>query len=140
MMTIRFADPSHTLQIIPTGPGAFDLIDEDDPRWQADAEPFVPPPALVPASISDRQFAQGLAGAGLITEAEALTWVRTGDLPAAIEAYVESRPAGERFAARMVLSGATIFERAHPLTAAFGAAVGMDDTALDTFWRDCAAL
>lgn len=94
----------------------------------------------VPPGISDRQFAQGLATRGFITEAEALAWVSAGTLPAAIDAFVASLPASDRFGARMILQGATTFERAHPFTAAFGSAVGMDATALDSFWRECAAL
>lgn len=99
-----------------------------------------PPPAAVPPTISDRQFAQGLAGHGLITEAEALAWVSAGTLPAAITSFVALLPAGDQFGARMILQGATVFERAHPFTTAFGAAVGMGETALDAFWRECASL
>lgn len=97
-------------------------------------------PAEVPASVSDRQFFQQLAVAGHITEAEALAAVATGTIPAAMEALVQQLPAESQFAARMLLSGATSFERAHPLTATLGAMYGMDSAALDTFWRDGALL
>lgn len=97
------------------------------------------PAAELPA-ISDRQFFQALAQAGAITADEALAAVMTGRLPAAIEAAVSALPAAERFAARMVLSGATAFERGHPMVARLGAAIGYDAAALDALWQAAAAL
>ncbi len=97
------------------------------------------PAAELPA-ISDRQFFQALALAGAITADEALAAVMTGRLPAAIEAAVSALPAAERFAARMLLSGATAFERGHPMVARLGAAIGYDAAALDALWHRAAAL
>lgn len=94
----------------------------------------------VPASISDRQFAQQLAILGAISEAEAIAWAARGDLPAAIETAVLALPEGDRFAARMLLSSATIYERAHPLVSALGAILSYDHAAFDTLWREAAAL
>ncbi len=95
------------------------------------------PAAELPA-ISDRQFFQALAQAGAITADEALAAVMTGRLPAAIEAAVSALPAAERFAARMLLSGATAFERGHPMVARLGAAIGYDAAALDALWQAAA--
>ena len=103
-------------------------------------EPPPPPPAPVPASISDRQFFQGLALQTIITQDEALAAVKTGDLPPLIAAYVAELPDAEKFSAEMLLSGATVFERAHPFTARFGLAMGWTDVQLDDFWRFCGAL
>lgn len=100
----------------------------------------VPPPAPVPASISDRQFFQGLALQAVITQEEALAAVKTGDLPALIAAYVAELPDAQKFSAEMLLSGATVFERAHPFTARFGLAMNWSDEQLDDFWRFCGAL
>ncbi len=91
-------------------------------------------------AISDRQFFQAPAQAGAITADEALAAVMTGRLPAAIEAAVSALPAAERFAARMLLSGATAFERGHPMVARLGAAIGYDAAALDALWHQAAAL
>lgn len=112
--------------------------DEGEPRrvWTLIDAP--PPP--VPAAISDRQFAQQLAVLGTITEAEAIAWAARGDLPAALEAAVEALPAGERFAARMLLSSATSYERAHPLVPMLGAIMGYDSAEIDDLWRAAAAL
>jgi hypothetical protein len=99
-----------------------------------------PPPQEAVHSISDRQFAQGLAARKLITETEALAWVRDGTLPAAIAAYVEALPEDQRFAAKMVLCGAVEFRFSSPHVAAFASAVGMDDVALREFWDFCGSL
>ncbi|MBB4066281.1 hypothetical protein [Gellertiella hungarica] len=101
---------------------------------------FVPPPLPVPEEISDRQFFHALAKAGLITEAEALAAVKTGDMPEAINDFVNTLPEDDRFDARMLLEGATIFRRSHPLTAAFGALYGMEPSDIDDLWRDAASL
>ncbi len=100
-------------------------------------EPIAAP---VPSSISDRQFAQQLAVLGTITEAEALAWAARGDLPAAIESAVDELPPEDRFAARMLLSSATTYERAHPLVGTLGALLGYDAEATDDLWRAAAAL
>ncbi|AWB24197.1 hypothetical protein DA075_27705 [Methylobacterium currus] len=97
------------------------------------------PAAGLPA-VSDRQFFQALAQAGAITPDEALAAVMTGTLPTRIEAAVANLPEAERFAARMLVSGATTFERGHPMVARLGAALGYDAAALDALWRQAAAL
>lgn len=94
----------------------------------------------VPTEISDRQFFHILAVDGLITETEALAAVKTGDAPAAFETFIASLPEGERFNARMLLEGATTFERRHPLTDAFGSMYGMPPEEIDDLWRRAAAL
>jgi hypothetical protein len=103
--------------------------------WAVEA--YVPP---VPPVISDRQFFQQLAIEGRVTETEALAAVATGTIPADMEALVQQLPAGSQFGARMLLSGATQFERAHPLTGTLGQMYGMDEAELDQFWRDGSAL
>ena len=102
--------------------------------------PYAPPPPPVPVEISDRQFFQALAIVGLISQADALAAVMTGALPPAFEAFVAALPAGEQFGARMALSGATIFRRDHPLTAAFGAASGKSPAEIDELFRLAASL
>ncbi len=89
----------------------------------------------VPTSISDRQFAQQLAILGTFTEAEALAWAARGDLPEAMETAVAALPEGDRFAARMLLSSATSYERAHPLVPVLGGLLGYDTDAIDDIWR-----
>lgn len=127
--------------------GAVILTQEDTPDAWADLQaseieiaPFAPPPAPVPAVISDRQFAQQLAILGAITEAEALAWAARGDLPAALDTAIAGLPEPDRFAARMLLAAATTYERQHPLVADLGDAMGYDGPALDNLWSAAAQL
>jgi len=85
--------------------------------------------------VSDRQFFQQLALMGHITEAEALDAVGPGILPASMLALIEMLPEEHRFSTRIILTGATSFERGHPLTAVLGGMFGMDDLALDELWQ-----
>lgn len=105
-----------------------------------DDPPFDPSSLPVPEEISDRQFAQQLAVAGLISQAEALAFVKTGDIPAALMAIVNSLPSDQQFAAKMLISGATTYNINHPLVGMVAAANGWTDEQTKTFWRAAAAL
>lgn len=90
----------------------------------------------VPETISDRQFAQALAVVGLISQAEALAWVKVGTVPPTLQTFVDAIPdAGVKFSANMLLGGATEFNRAHPLVAQFGASINMSQKQIDDIWR-----
>jgi hypothetical protein len=97
-------------------------------------------PVPVQATISDRQFFQALALAGKITDAEALAAVKTGDIPAAIQSFIDAMPSDQKFAAEMLLSGATVFDRNHPMTALLGSGMGWTSEQLDALWQAAAAL
>lgn len=96
--------------------------------------------AQTPETISDRQFFHALWKAGKITLAEARAAVQTGQMPADIEAFFmllgesEETPevAGDE---RMLIEGATTFNRSHPMTSMFGAMYGMSDLEIDALWR-----
>lgn len=94
----------------------------------------------VPQTISDRQFFQQLAIAGVITQEEALAAVKTGDIPSAPSGFIAALDDAARFNAEMLLSGATVFQRNHPLTDAIAAAQGMTPAQVDDFFRAAAAL
>lgn len=89
----------------------------------------------VPETISDRQFFHALADLGEISHAEALAAVKTGDPPAKMEAFLSALTGYQQFNARMLLEGATTFQRSHPLTHAFAAAMNMTDEQIDDLWR-----
>lgn len=97
------------------------------------------PPKVV--TISDRQFFQALAMFGTITQQEALDAVKVGAIPAALQVMVDAiQDADDRFAAEMLLSGATIFRRDHPLVSSIGAAQGMTEQQIDSFFASAAQL
>ena len=117
------------------------------PGWSNDAYRIVETswevpelPAFLPAEISDRQFSQALAMTGSITTAEALAAVKTGTLPAQLQSSLDAMPADQRFSAEMMLSGATTFERNHPMTIALMNALGWTTQSTDELWRRAAAM
>lgn len=103
------------------------------------AAPVVPTP--VPQLISDRQFFQQCCIQGLCSQAEALAAVQTGTLPSALMAAVNSiADPAQQFAAKMVLCGATQFDRNNPMTALLGALLGQTSAQMDAIWRAAALL
>lgn len=96
---------------------------------------FIPVPQL----ISDRQFFQQLAIAGIITEEEALA-ANAAVIPSAILTIINGLPAEIQFSVKMLISGATVFEREHPMTEAIGAAYGWTANQIDDFFRAAAQL
>lgn len=93
----------------------------------------------VPQSISDRQFFQQLAIVGIITPDQALA-SNAAVIPAPLLTIIEQMPADQQFAAKMLVSGATVFERSHPMTIAIGAAYGWSAAQIDDFFRAAATL
>jgi hypothetical protein len=102
-------------------------------------DPYVPPPPPVPVSISDRQFFQQLAVAGIITRDQALA-SNAAVIPAPLLTIIDAMPSDQQFAAKMLVSGATVFERNHPMTVAIGTAYGMTSEQVDAFFQAAAAL
>lgn len=98
------------------------------------------PPAPAPESISDRQFFQALALAKVITQDEALAAVKTGEIPAALDAFIGTLAPDAQFGARMVLCGAVEFHRSHALTKQFAKALGWSDEQVADLWRTAARL
>lgn len=97
-------------------------------------------PAPVPAEISDRQFFQQLAVQRVITQDEALAAVKTGDIPAALQRVIDGLPPGQQFEATMIVSGATTFQREHPLTVAIGSACHWTSDQIDALFQAAAEL
>jgi hypothetical protein len=92
-----------------------------------------------PSSISDRQFFQQLAIAGIITEEQALA-SNAAVIPPPLLDIINGMPAEQQFGAKMLVSGATVFERHHPMTEAIGAAYGWTAAQIDGFFRAAALL
>ena len=102
-------------------------------------DPYVAPPTPVPQSISDRQFFQQLAVAGIISQDQALA-SNAAVIPAPLLAIIDAMPSDQQFAAKMLVSGATVFERNHPMTEAIGGAYGWNGAQIDAFFTAAAAL
>lgn len=99
------------------------------------------PSPQVPESISDRQFFQQAAVVSLISKEEALEAVKVGTIPNTLNVIVSSiEDANTRFAAEMVLSGATVFYRTHPLVDQVRIYLGMTNEEIDTFFIDAGNL
>lgn len=94
----------------------------------------------VPISISDRQCFEQLAVQGIISQEDALAAVKIGAIPAALQQVIDGLPPGQQFGASMIVSGATIFQRHHPLTIAIGAASGWTADQIHAFFRAAAVL
>jgi hypothetical protein len=129
-------------------PGAIEVpAAPADARQIWDGLAWSPVPAPPLPAISDRQFAHGLAKRGIITFPHALAFVKTGEIPPALQtilddpAFIASLPAGITMDDVLLLvAGATTFERQHPVSLAIIAAFGWDATAADAFWTECLAL
>lgn len=101
--------------------------------------PLPEPPAPPIHTISDRQFFQQLALEGIITEDQALA-SNAAVIPPPLLAIIDAMPVEQQFAAKMLVSGATVYERNHPMTAAIGAAYGWGDAQIDDFFRAASTL
>jgi hypothetical protein len=130
-----------TVLSIPEFSGDDALYVEDGELVVRSGEPGEPEPPTIEVvhPISNRQFYQALAMKGEITQDEALAAV-VGKIPARFEAVIEHLPADHQFAARMLLTGATTFEREHSLVENFAAALGWSSNDLDGLWKVAAAL
>ncbi len=120
-------------------PFAMEVLEIDHPDVVAFLNPL-PLPIAPPSKISDRQFFQALALRGMLTFNEALLCVRTGELPMAFQSFLQTLTSEQEFSARMLLSGAVIFERDHPLTKAFGDWYGMSPENIDELWLEASNL
>lgn len=129
-------DPGEGLKLVDTaGQDAPPNIGWTYAKGKFMAPPKAAEPEPVPASVSRRQFFQALAVKATVSNTEALAAVRTGEIPAAMQTFVDAMPAGDRFAAEMLLSGAATFDRANPLVPSFMVANGMKDADVDDLWR-----
>ena len=101
--------------------------------------PYVEP--TIPDIISDRQCFQQLAMVGKVSQDEALAAVTVGALPKAVADGIAALPADRQFGARMLLCGATSFERLHPMVPVFLSFFGLNGTTdRDALWTAAAAL
>lgn len=114
---------------------AEEQIAGDDPAVIA----FLNPPPPVPQSISDRQFFQQLAVMGIITQDAALA-SNAAVIPGPLLAIIDQMPADQQFNAKMIISGATVYNRTDDLTIGIGTAYGWTSDQIDAFFTAAAEL
>jgi hypothetical protein len=116
---------------------AEEYLSDDNPEVLGFLSPF----ASVPTSISRRQFFQVLAVRDIITRQEALDAVATGAIPEAMEQLIQMLADEDlQWNARMVISGATDFERLNWFVDVFGQLRNMTPGEIDQLWTDGHAL
>ena len=94
---------------------------------------------LVIPDISRRQFFQQLAIIKIITEDEALS-AMGGTIPFGLASLIVLLPSEDVFAAKMLLTGASTFQRNHLVTIAIGKAYKWPDEQVDEFFIEAAKL
>jgi len=110
-----------------------------------------PTATAVPHDISERQFHQALAtyvpgtgrvkaGAGLVTEQEAIDAVSIGAQPPPIAAFIASLPPEDQFAANMFFAGEGTASRYAPLMEQFRVFQGWTPRQMDDLFRYAATL
>ncbi len=103
------------------------------------------PPMLL-APITAAQLAIALMKRGVITAPEAEEFAASGAIPAPLAAQINTALAAanmseqQRAVIRIKLRGALEYRRQDSAVPIIGAALGLDAAALDTLWRDAAAL
>lgn len=118
-------------------PYAIEFLDDDDPKVLA----FLNPPPPVPQVISDRQFAHALWKSSLITFDEALAFVQTGTIPAAIAAGIAAIPdETQRKDTQLLVAGATEYRRDNAAVAALATVLGWSSAQIDALWTLGASL
>lgn len=105
-----------------------------DPSFMADYA------APVPASVTRRQFFQGAAAGGLITQQESID-AMAGQIPASMLAYILTHYAAtDRFAQTMVSAGGETFQRDNELVVGWMASLGQTPVQVDDLFRMMATL
>lgn len=115
------------------------MTSDEEEAFLAQQEIDVAAAGAVPQSISDRQFFQQLAVNGIITEDQALA-SNAAVIPPPLLAIIDQMPAEQRFGVKMLVSGATTFERNNGVTIAIGEAYGMSPDDIDEFFSAAAQL
>jgi hypothetical protein len=108
----------------------------------------------IPQQISERQFHQGLAtyqpatgtrappggGGAVVTEQEAIDAVSIGAIPLPMQEFIDSLPADQQFAAKMMFAGGIPVGRHESLMKQFAEFMGWTIQQVDEFFRYAATL
>jgi hypothetical protein len=102
--------------------------------------PLAEDPRPLPISVSLRQFTQAAAMLALISNDEALSWVKREALPAIMEDMLAAIPEQYRWEARMLLLGALSFEPGNNYVTILSIVKSISDDLLGQLWRLAGAL
>jgi len=91
--------------------GREDLTDEQNTTLDSVIAAHDPTAAMVPTSVTNRQFFQAMAQLGYITQQEAMAAIKTGTVPDRMQRYIDTLPADQQFNATMQLCGDTTITR-----------------------------
>jgi hypothetical protein len=95
-------------------------------------------PVIKVTEISDVQFFYELAKRQIISPEDAIR-SNQGIIPPAVQSLIDLMPdANTKFAAEMLVSGATRFQRNHPFTEFIGTAFGYTSDQIDEFFTSAA--
>lgn len=112
------------------------LLDEWERVPGNEIEPYVES-VQVPSEISRRQFFQQLAVSGIISNQEAIAALAQGAIPPPLQVLVDQLPNEEaKFNAQMLIIGASVFQRAHPLVDTVRVLLGWTEEQADQFFID----
>ena len=121
VINIIMADPSDVPGSVNGAGGAIGDVWDGERFVRAE----VTHPPVVPPSVTMRQARLALLGAGLL---------------ASVDAAINSLPSPQKEAARIEWEYATDVQRSSGLVPMMGAALGLDDAALDALFIEAAAL
>lgn len=115
-----------------------DMTAQEEAAFEATRGPAA---AVVPMTISRRQFFKQAARMGLVTATEAKNALSRSSMPNKLSSFISSLVAGQRDEAEMDLIGADTLTRGSPPANALLAALGVTDQAVaDTLWIEGAKL
>lgn len=97
-------------------------------------------PEAVPLQVSKTQFYQECVKRGYISKGDALTAIKTGDLPPSFESALESLTEDERFDVEMKLHSIQFFGRNDSFIPLLAAKLGITDKDMDSIFTEAAKL
>lgn len=106
-----------------------------DPQIKLDAAAAALLEARNKQQLTKRQVIIGMINEGFITETEGMAMAKTGDIPAALSAIIDTMAPLEQTAAKVTVATFTVAYRLDPMTQLFQIAGGLTDEQMDSFFE-----
>ena len=97
-------------------------------------------PAVVPQSITRKQYYQQCTVLGWMTPAQVTALFSVGTLPPSVVTFIGNLPAAQQFAATLFILEQPIYSRQDPMLLSMWAAGGLSAAAVDAFFIAAALL